>query len=82
VRNDPALLLADEVLAVEFLEILSAHFGGAEGDRCGGAYFPRSDNFAVQVRVADERISELEPGPGADADIAGILRSKVQIGSP
>lgn len=77
-RNDPAELLADQVLAVEFLEILSAHFGGAEGDRRGGAYFPRSDMFAVRVRVVNERISELEFGPGADADLAGILRAKVQ----
>lgn len=71
-------LHADRAAPVELLELLSTHFGGAEGDRRGGAYFPRSEAFVVWVRFSNERIREVEFGPGATPDLVQILAEKVQ----
>jgi hypothetical protein len=76
--DKPAALFADRVAPVELLELLSARFGGAEGDRRGGAYFPRSVDFVVRVRFANDRITKVEFGPGATPDLVQALQYKVQ----
>jgi hypothetical protein len=56
-------LHADLVDHQELLSLLSAHFGLSQGDRGGGVLYPREDVLRMRVRMKDDRIVDIEPGP-------------------